>query len=384
MTAVIVTADGHRIAVDVDAVAARHANRLLRSASRLTTEYAREERRFRRLLRRHWGKALTLYLLAWHETNTLMMRTLQQRDTDSASSVDPVLEALLRLQTRACRVAYETYADVRGGAFGAALGRCRTLHELAVIARVIGEYGRKPEYADLAERYVLHEKVLACNDALRHQKHAMTLEQTPVAAEELNRLRAEKDARLRAEKDALVSRFGPHYGGSYGWAHDLRRESQNRMEFADLSRLAGLGHLEPYYRRASHEIHADASGIRSALLHVDEQLMATGGNTTSLGEPANLALMLLQHCTTSLVLFGINPRQADAIISLRTIQVLVDRTNAALVAGYTSFETETLRAMTSKWARLRSHWAMYRLNHALSVALDRAADAEPMKNNSSS
>ncbi|MDX8140557.1 MULTISPECIES: DUF5677 domain-containing protein [Lentzea] len=372
MTAVIVTADGHRIAVDVDAVAARHANRLLRTAGRLTTDYAREERRFRKWLWRHWGKALTLYLLAWHETNALMTRTVQQRDKNPASSVDQVLEVLLGLQTRACSAAHDAYARVRGGAFGAALGRCRTLHELAVIARVIGEYGRKPEHADLAERYVLHEKVLAYNDALRHQKHATTLEQTPIAAEELDR--------LRAEHDELVNRFGPHYRGSYGWAHDLRREGQNRMEFADLTRLAELGHLEPYYRRASHEIHADATGIRFALLAVDEQLLPTGGNTTGLVEPANLALLLLQHCTTSLVLFGINPRQAHAIISLRAIQVLVDRTNIELVAGYRSFEAATLHAKTSKWARLRSRWAMYRLNHALSVAFDRAADAEPSEN----
>ncbi|MEU3650984.1 DUF5677 domain-containing protein [Lentzea sp. NPDC034063] len=362
MTAVIETADGSRITVDVDAVAARRAASLLPTAGRLAAGYAREEKRFRKWLQRHWGRALTLYLLAWHETNTLMVRTLQQREADATTKIDHVLEALLRLQTRACRVAYEVYADVRGGAFGAALGRCRTLHELAVIARVIGEYGRDPEHPDLAERYVLHEKVLAYNDALRHQKHATTLGQTPIAADELDS--------LRSEHDALVSRFGPHYRGSYGWAHDLRGESQNRMEFADLTRLAELGHLEPYYRRASHEIHADAAGIRTALLPVDEQLLPTGGNTTSLVEPANLALLLLQHCTTSLVLFGINPRQAHAVISLRTIQVLVDRTNMELIAGCKSFEAETLRAMTSKWARLRMRWVMYRLNRALSVAVE--------------
>lgn len=83
-------------------------------------------------------------------------------------------------------MAREVYELLRAGLVDGAPGRCRTLHEIAVIADVIGEYGRKPEHANMAEQYLLHEGVLAYSDALRYQKHAATLGQVPFTDDELH------------------------------------------------------------------------------------------------------------------------------------------------------------------------------------------------------
>jgi hypothetical protein len=107
--------------------------------------------------------------------------------------------------------------------------------------------------------------------------------------------------------------------------------------------------------------------------------MLTGSNTADLGEPASLALSLLHHCTTTLVMFGVPSRQLDFlnfVVELRAIAVLLERTNEALMAGHVSLQVATKRAMSSKLGKLRRRSVMYRLNYAASAASDRAGNDE--------
>src|SRR5262249_7708806 len=90
---------------------------------------------------------------------------------EAAEEDDFRFDALTMLHSRACLVASETLELMKGGYPYGAHARCRTLHELAVFAAVIGEHDQ-----ELAERFLLHTTVedasfvSRTSDSARHRR----------------------------------------------------------------------------------------------------------------------------------------------------------------------------------------------------------------------
>src|SRR6266540_5951679 len=155
----------------LDDVTPQVARDLVRRAPRILRHHERANRRFKRRLRRQWGRSLdrfyAIVVFAEEIGRELYGIHLQEADDEE---FDPVFEALIGLYARACRVAREVHHLLSGGFPFGALARSRTLHELAVITIVIADYGREDEHADLADRFIQHAWIARYRDAKLYQE----------------------------------------------------------------------------------------------------------------------------------------------------------------------------------------------------------------------
>jgi hypothetical protein len=266
----------------------------------------REYAGFERRLYRRWG--LPLGLLR-------MLLTISQEYGASinqelrGSSVYPphLLEVLTRLHARAGQVVHEILVLLAAGFSDGAMARWRTLHEIAVIALFIGEYGE-----DLAERYILHQQVesrramqdyIACYERLGYE----SLEPREVAA-------------VEQSYQSLLVRFGRSFGTQYGWAPEQLGIS--KPAFNNIERAVGIDHLRAHYRMASHNVHANPKGVFFKLgLLEEENLLLAGPSNAGLADHGHSAAISLVQTSTPLGLF--HPT-FDNIVALR-IMVLLER-----------------------------------------------------------
>jgi Family of unknown function (DUF5677) len=121
---------------------------------------------------------------------------------------DSVSEALVLLQARACQTSFEVHALLTARFPGGAYGRYRTLHELAVIAALISEYGRQPGHADLADRFLNHTYIEQYRQAGHRQRSGPELGAPPLPAGTMRE--------LKQERDRLIRRYRRDYRADYG------------------------------------------------------------------------------------------------------------------------------------------------------------------------
>ena len=105
---------------------------------------------------RRWGTALDAYYMVTLGAAELGALAAQPRPQ---ATFDSVSKALILLQAQACQTSFEVHALLTAGFPGGAYGRYRTLHELAVIAALMSQYGRRPGHADFADRYLGHTHI---------------------------------------------------------------------------------------------------------------------------------------------------------------------------------------------------------------------------------
>ena len=79
---------------------------------------------------------------------------------------DVQFEAVVTLHARALLVSREILCLLKGGFADGALGRWRTLHEVAVVAQFLSVHDR-----DISERYLLHRQIQAHKAMLQYQKY---------------------------------------------------------------------------------------------------------------------------------------------------------------------------------------------------------------------
>jgi hypothetical protein len=168
--------------------------------------------------------------------------------------------------------------------------------------------------------------------------------------------------------DDLVARYGKKYAGPYGWAQkaladeDPKYENQ-RITFSDIENAVTLDHLRPYYRMASHGVHANPKGILFTpdLLPAEPELLLAGPGSTGLADPGQSALISLNQVTATLRTYK-DGGEATGIILVALLD-LIDEAAEAYVA--TQIDVENARNLPSYGivARLR-----FRLMPTLAVA----------------
>jgi hypothetical protein len=307
----------------LEAFKANLVERLTRQQPKMIREHRRYARGFERRLRRYWGDALDRFyaIAVCAEESGSYFNTAHR--PNAAATNDFVFDALSGLHARACRTAFEVHQLLTSGFPMAALARCRTLHELAVTAAVLSEYGRKPEFSDLAERYILHDAVLNWKDAVEYQKHCHSLGYDAFEAGELTE--------IKRQRDAVVARFGRQFAEDNGWAAEVT--GKIRPGFVDLEKLADLSRLRGYYKWASHEVHADSKGWR--LNHGERgstSYMSTGHVNFGLSEPGQLAMGSLNLCTVTF-LTCIHPASPEMLVRMTAIHHLIDAAQDSFVEG---------------------------------------------------
>jgi hypothetical protein len=311
---------GEALQIALDESAPRVARTLVRTSPRMLRRYRSHQRRFER--RKQWGRALDLFFIVVGCSEEVG-REFDDRHTSAAvARQDFTFEALTGLHARACRVAQEVHHLLAGGYPLGALARCRTLHELAVTAMVIAEFGGDGGVEDLPRRFLEHRAVMAYKDDLVYQANCQVLGYEPFSDDDM--------AEMKAERDALVQRYGSTYVQQYGWASGL---AGRRPTFMDLERLAEVSHLRGHYRWASHEVHSDAAGWAfNVYEHGGVSYKSTGVVNVGLADPGHMALISLHQSTVSLLLSAEDPSPRD-MLALKTMQLLVDKAGEAFLEG---------------------------------------------------
>jgi len=118
--------------------------------------------------------------------------------------------------------------------------------------------------------------------------------------------------------------------GDGGWAADLI--GKRKPSFADLEEKAEMQHWRPYYKMASHNVHAESHGILWRLgAPVGSHVILSGPSLLGLADPAHGAAVNLLRITVVVVCSF--PLNMDRLVGLRILESLVDEVGRkALVA----------------------------------------------------
>jgi hypothetical protein len=289
---------------------------LKRDVSKMLKSRRAYRRGFEARLAKDWGRAFTLLGMLVQIALEAGEDFNQEFRAEAAAAADFTFDVLTRLHARACQVADEVLVLLRAGFADGAHARWRLLHEIAVVGFLVNSRG-----GDLAQRYVLHDAVESYRAATLYQQHCAALHQEPLTELEMEE--------VRNAFEALKRRFGPAYGKQYGWAAEALGKPDPK--FSDLEQAAGLAHLHPYYKLASHNIHANPKGVFFKLgLLPDQRVLLAGPSNLGLADPGHGTAISLGSITVALL--GMRPNIDRLAISEVVVQLEREIGDAFLAA----------------------------------------------------
>ena len=244
--------------------------------------------KFEKRNQRRWKPAfnlLEMFMVIAYEVGAEFNNKFRE---EASLQSDDVFNVLTRLHARGCQIGFEILTLIKSGFADAAHARWRTLHENAVVAFVIAKHGQ-----DIAERYSLHEVIESYKAMCEYQKNFSALHDEPLPEEEMEQ--------GKKAYDELVKCFGNNYKDQYGWA--TKALNKAKVRFSDLEIESGLAHLRPYYRMASHNVHANIKGAKFKLGMAPraESILLAGPSNYGFTDPAHGAAISLMQITTALL-----------------------------------------------------------------------------------
>jgi hypothetical protein len=262
--------------------------RLKRDAPSMLTDHKTQRESFESELTEVWRRPLDLlemFLAIALEAGDEFNREFRPA---ASQEQDYVFEVLTRLQARACQIASEILVLLGAGYADGAHARWRSLHEIAVIGFFISSFGN-----EIAERYLLHDAVESYKAAIQYQEYCAALGYEPLSEEEVNE--------VCLGYHQLVKRFGSSYKGHYGWAAAVL-ESE-RPTFREIEESVGLDHLRPFYKLASHNVHANPKGVffKLGLYPESQDILLVGPSNTGLADPGHGTAISLGQITVALL-----------------------------------------------------------------------------------
>lgn len=253
----------------------------------MAAQHRRFGRKFESRLDWVWGDALDRVYAVLVSCQELGESFNAWHRPAAAEEVDHRFEALVTLHARACMVAGEMHALLRTGHALGATARWRTLHEIAVVASVLGDADD-----DLSRRYLVHSAAEEYEDALLHEFHRGEADREPWPPDEL--------ARLGTVHSAAIEEFGRRFPKAWMWAAPLT--SPAPPTFARLQELAGLAHRAPDFRRSSHLLHGGSRGTSFVHIEMDGgPALLAGPSNVGLATPAHGAAISLVQVTMALI-----------------------------------------------------------------------------------
>jgi hypothetical protein len=258
---------------------------LIRNGRKRVSEKRKEQREFSRYVYRQWKKAIDLFEIAYAAAADAGAACNEKDRPRANREKDVRFVVLARLHAKACTVTGEVLTLMAAGYASGAYSRWRTLHEVAVTARLIWAAD-----VDLAKRYMLHERVESAKAARLHLEYQERLGLEPIATEEVER--------VIKFKDSVAARLGKEFDSTYGWASGFF--GLDKPTFAHLEKAAGLDHWRPYYLMASWGVHASPKGSmwNIGVGRLDKLLLA-GASALGLADPGHQSLIALLQTTSS-------------------------------------------------------------------------------------
>lgn len=242
---------------------------------------------FRKRLNQRWGVSLDkIELLV--QLSLELGESINEELRNSADTPHPhVTDVLTRLHARACQITMEVICLLNNGLADGAMARWRTLHEISVVANLIVEHGE-----DLAKRYADHQIVESRKAMLQYIKYSDILDVEPMSDNEIKEI---EDA-----YQDIKSMYGDDYTSDYGWA--AKHLNRKNPKFVDLEVAAKIDRLRPYYKMASHNVHANPKGIYFKLgLLSDANFLLAGASNAGLVEPGHSTAISLIQISSTLV-----------------------------------------------------------------------------------
>lgn len=181
----------------------------------------------------------------------------------------------------------------------------------------------------MAERYLLHEAEESRRAARQYQQYADRLGYEPYPQEELDEL----DRRC----EHLERRFGAAFKEEYGWAWEQLHPKKPTISLIEQS--VGIDHLRPFYRLASHNVHANPKGVTFKLgLLSDSKVLLAGASNFGFADPGQNAAISLVQVTSNLALLGTT---LDTLVAQKLLLTLSREIGETFVAIQRAMENET-------------------------------------------
>jgi hypothetical protein len=236
---------------------------------------------FRERLEDRWGKPLGFLRMLLTMIREWCQGAHERLLTRKKAKREQVPGLLIRLLVRACQVTDETICLLENGFADGVMAMWRTLHEIAVVATVISQYGES-----IAERYLVHQAVESKRKMDKYLACYRQLGYRPLSVRE-----QEKVVR---NYDKAMAQYGKPFGtdykmGGFGLA-------EYSPTFADLEVAAGRAQMRAHYQMGNDNIHAGIKSIfvRLGLIEGYTGLLS-GRSNAGLTEPGqNAAFTLTQ------------------------------------------------------------------------------------------
>ena len=277
-------------------------------APRMLKEHRSLRRGFITRNRKRWKRGfdqLEMLIVISQETGEEINRTLRPA---AAEENNAKFEALITLHARAILVSREILCLMFGGFADGALGRWRTLHEIATIASFLSQ-----QDPNVSERYLLHRLTQSYRAAKQYVKYERVANLKPFGERELEELQRLKDQVVREHGESMLH--------DWGWASPVF--GRERPTFADIEKYCNLDHWRPRYKWASQDTHASYRPPSKYLgmSEADKEMLLVGESNSGMTDPAHMTAISLVLATSSLV--AVAPI-LDWLISVQILKTISD------------------------------------------------------------
>lgn len=277
---------------------------LAERSKRMLREHRRMRRGFVRRNVKRWQAGFDLLerlIVISGETGSTINDALRPQ---AAVHNDALFEAVISNHARAVQVSREVMALMIAGFPDGAMGRWRTLHEIAVTTMFLSQAGR-----ETAERYILHEHVMAYKRAKNYMEHHQRANLGPIEPEVMQALQAAHDSVLKDD---------PRMQRDYGWA--AKALGKDRPNFFDLEMATELDHWRPRYKWATTNTHGAYRLHNSTLAtsEAEQTVLSVGESNSGMTDPAHMTAISLNLATMPVILLEPNlDRLAVAMVMQR-------------------------------------------------------------------
>ena len=269
---------------------------------------------FRKRLRRNWGAGFSLLEML------ITIATEAGSNWKGTPQFPALTDAHRRLHARACQIANEVVTLLHYGYADGAMARWRTLHEIAIVMDFLGTHGD-----DAAKQYIDHQIVESRRATREYQLNCAALNQEALSAEEV--------ARTERDYQECIALYGTDFGTQYGWAAAFLQKPN--PSFFDIVQSVGLEHFRPYYRMASHGVHANPKGVFNQLGVLSDEVLLAGPSNIGMADPGHNSAISLCQATAFLLT---RLPTFESLVTLKIMERLTDEIGEALIEVHAALE----------------------------------------------
>jgi hypothetical protein len=263
-----------------------------------------------------WEKLFT-YLELFIEIATEAGSNYNKRyRPEAVEKEDLKFDTICRLHAKGCLISREILALLKNGFPDGALSRWRALHEVKITAQFLQDNDE-----ELTSRYVLFELIDCYKGAIQLNEHSERLSLKGFTSEEVDE--------FKENHDQLIDKYGKDYAKSYGWAHGYIK---GHVTFADIEKAVGQQHWRPYYKWASHNVHANIKSLTSSLGKSIEHdpVLLVGPSSYGMLDPFQQTVLSLNCLTATLLM---SSTDIEDIACMKVLDIFV-KESLSLVEDY--------------------------------------------------